>query len=112
MGTDIVAFYQCHGLKYSRMAVKLGLVVHGHNGGYERSRYKHTFAHCRQVEELTVMEGQLGVLEFMSCRRASNGDLIYMPGTWVFSICRYLHSLPSKASPCIGGVGVLNGVCL
>ena len=80
MGTDTVAFYQCHGANHFRMAVKLGLVVHRHNGGDERSRYKHTFAHCRQVEKHTVVEGQLGVSELVSCRRASDGDLIDMPG--------------------------------
>ena len=72
METDVIAFYQCHGAKYTQIAVKLGLVVHGHNRGDERSRYKHTLAHCRQAEEIAVIEVQFGALELVSCRRASN----------------------------------------
>ena len=96
MGTDIVACYQCHGAKYFRIAVTLRLVVHGHNGGDERWWYKHTFGHCRQLEELTVVGGQLGVSELVSCRRASDGDLINMPGTWIFPICRCPHCFRSQ----------------
>ena len=87
MGTDVITFYQCHGAKYSRMAVKLGLVPHGHNLGDERTTYKHTLAHCQQVEELTIIEGQLGVSKMVSCRRPWNSNLIHVSGMWVFSIC-------------------------
>ena len=57
-------FDQCYGLKYSRMAVDLGLLVHGQNGCYERSRYENTFALCGQVEDLTAVDGQLDISEF------------------------------------------------
>ena len=86
MGANKIAFYQRHGWKYSRMAIKMGLVVHGRNRGDERSTYKHTLAHCRQVEELIVIDGQLGVSELGLCRRASNGDLVDVSRTWVFSV--------------------------
>ena len=56
------------------MDLELGLVVHGNNGCHERSGYENMLAHCRQVKELTVVEGQFGILELMLCRRASNGD--------------------------------------
>ena len=70
------------------MAVELRLLVHSHNGCYERTRYKHKFTHCRQVEELTVSEGQLCTSELVSCLRALNGNLVDVPGAWVFPICR------------------------
>ena len=78
------------------MAVKLGLLVHGHNGGYKCSRYKKKVAHCQQVEELTVIEGQFGILQLVLCRRASDGNLVNVPGAWVFSICRCPHCCRSQ----------------
>ena len=85
MGTDIVLFHRCHGAKYPLLAIELGLVGHGHNGGYELPRYQNTFSHFLQVEELAFVEGQLGVSEFVSCRRAADGDLVNVRGAWVFS---------------------------
>ena len=57
MRTDVVSFDQRQGTKYSRMAVKLRLVVHCHNRGDKRLRNKHTLARCRQMVELTIIEG-------------------------------------------------------
>ena len=88
MGTDIVTIYQCHGAKYSRMAVEIELLVHGHHGYYERSGYKNTFGHCRQVVYLTGVEGQLGVWELVSCCGALHGDLESVPCAWIFLICK------------------------
>ena len=96
MRADVIRFHHRHGTKSSRMAVKLGLVVHGHNPGDNRPRYKHTLAHCPQIEELTIIEGQLGVSQLVSCRRASNRDLIDVSRTWVFSICFCPHSCRSE----------------
>ena len=73
------------------MAVEVRLLVNGNNGCYERSRYKNTFAHCRQVEEFTVIEVQFGIWELVSCRRASDGYLVSVPGVSVFWICRRPH---------------------
>ena len=61
MRTNVVALDQCHDSKYTRMAIELRLVIHGHNRGHERSRDKHTLAHCRQMEEIAIIEGQLGI---------------------------------------------------
>ena len=66
-------------------------MVHGHDRRHERSGYKNMFAHRGQVEELTIIKGQLGVSELMSCRRASNGDLIDVSRTWIFLIRRRPH---------------------
>ena len=87
MRTALIALDQRHGAKYSRSSLKLGLVVHGHNRGDESWRYKHTLAHCQQMEELTITEIQLGVSEVVLCRRASNRDLVHVSPTWVFWIC-------------------------
>ena len=111
MGTEVIAFDQCHGVNYSRIAIKLGLVAHGQNQDDERSRYKHTLAHCQQVEELTTIKGQLGVSELVLCRRASNGDLVDVSRTWVFSICCCPHG-SRKSNPYTDSVGVLDGVSL
>ena len=78
------------------MVLELGLVVHGHHGCYDRLRYENTLAPCPQVEELTVLEGQLGISELVTCRRASNGNLVNVPGRWVFSICHRRHCYQSE----------------
>ena len=53
---------------------------------------KHTFAHRRQMEEFAIIEGQLGIAELVSCRRASNRDFVDAPRTWVFVIGCCPHS--------------------
>ena len=89
--TKKVAFDQGHGSTYSQRAVQLRLVVHGHNSRHEASRYKNALAHCRQVEESTIIKSQVGVSELMLCRRASNGDLIDVTCTGVFWIRHCPH---------------------
>ena len=81
----------CHGLKYSRIAVELGLMVHGHDRCYQRLGYENTFAQSRQLEELTVVKIQFDISELVPCRSAPDGDLVNVPGTWVFSICQRPH---------------------
>ena len=76
METDVVGFDQCHILKYSPMAVELGLVTHGGDGCHERPGYKNALSDYGQVEDLTVVKGRFGVLEMMLCRRGSSGDLL------------------------------------
>ena len=44
------------------------------------------------MEELIIIEGQLGVLELVSCRRASNCDFLDLSRTWILSICCCPHS--------------------
>ena len=89
--TKIVAFDQGHDSNYSQMAVQLRLVVHGHNRRHEPSRYKNALAHCRQVEESTIIKSQVRVSELMLCRRASNRDLIDVTRTRVFWIRHCPH---------------------
>ena len=86
MQTNVVALDQRRGSKYSRVAVELRLVIHSHNRGNERSRDKHMFAHCPQMEDLAIIQGQLGIPELVSCHRASNRVFVDVPRTWVFSI--------------------------
>ena len=90
--TNVIALNQCHGSKYTRMAIELRLVIHSHNRGHECSRDKHTFAHRRQMEKFAIIEGQLGIAELVLCRRASNRDFVDVLRTWVFSIACCPHS--------------------
>ena len=92
------------------MAVKLGLLVHGHNRGDNPSRYRHMLAHSQQVKELTIIEGQLGVSELVSCRRASNGDPVDVSRTWVLDML--LPTRLSKSNFYTDSVRVLDGVYL
>ena len=92
------------------MAVKLRLVMHGHNRGNERSRDKHTLAHCRQMEEIAIVEAQLGVSQLVSCRRAPNCDFVDVSRTWVFSIGCCPHSSGSQIFTLI--VSVYSTVCV
>ena len=92
MRTNVVVLDQRHGSKYSRVAVELRLVVHRHNSANKRSEDKHKLAYCRQMEYLAIIKGQLGILELVSCRRASNRDFVDVSRTWVFSIGCCPHS--------------------
>ena len=96
MGTDIVTFDQCNAAKYSQRGEELGLLVHGHDGGYKRWSYKNSLAHCQQLGELTVVAGEFAFSELVSCRRASNSDLLNVPGAWVFSMCPCPHCCRSQ----------------
>ena len=91
-----MALDQCHGWKYSRMDIELRLVIQSHNPGHKRSRDRHTLAHRRQMEEFAIIEGQLGIAELVSCRRASNRDFVDVSRTWVFSIGCCPHSCRSQ----------------
>ena len=78
----------------------------GHNRGDERSRYKHTLAHCRHVEDLTVIEGLLGVSELVLCHRASKRRSRRCV-SFVGLLDMLLPTRLSKLNPCIDSVGVL-----
>ena len=61
------------------------------------------------MEELTIIKGQLGIMELVSCRRASNRDFVDVSRTWVFSIGRYLLSCRTQILALI--VSVYSTVC-
>ena len=67
------------------------------------------FAHSLQMEELTIIEQQLGVSELVSCRRASNQNFVDVSCTWVFSVGCCPHGGRSQILTMI--VSVYSTVC-
>ena len=109
MRTKIVALDQHHSSKYSRVAVELRLVLHGHYCGSKRPRDKHKLAHCRRIEELGFIAGQLGIPELSLCHRALSRDFVDVSRTWVFPIGCCPHSCRSQVVTLI--VSVYSTVC-
>ena len=66
-------------------------------------------AHRRQMEEFAVIEGQLGIAELVSCRRASNRAFVAVSRMWVFSISCCSHSCRTQILALI--VSVHSAVC-
>ena len=78
------------------MAIELRPVIHSHNRRNQCSRDKHTFAHRRQMEEFAIIQGQIGIANLVSCRRASNRNFVDVLRPWVFSIGCCPHSCRSQ----------------
>ena len=91
------------------MAIELRLVIHSHKRRNQRSGDKHTFAHCRQMEEFAIIEGQLGISKMVSCRRASNRDFVDVLRPWVLSMGCRPHSCRSQVFALI--MSMYSAVC-